>query len=318
MNKASSSRSPDPATPRHPIRVVAARTGLTPPTHRAWERRYGVVEPGRTEGGQRLYSDDDVARLILLRRVTEAGRAISSVADLSTRRLGGLAAEDQAARAVRPTEESGPAVTSGDRVQEALEAVEALDPLRLEQVLRREVVLLGGERFLEELVAPVLREIGDRWRAGSLRPAHEHAAVAVIKQVVGWMLARARAGTSGRTLVVGTLTGEKHELGALLAATVAAMEGWQVVFLGQDLPAEEIALTVRSVGAAAVGVSIVNPAEFDGIPDQLRELLRELPATVPVIVGGAAARDVAESVADDRVIALPSLADFRKALRAAS
>jgi DNA-binding transcriptional MerR regulator/methylmalonyl-CoA mutase cobalamin-binding subunit len=305
----------DRSTPRHPIRVVAERTGLTTSTLRAWERRYGVVEPGRSEGGQRLYSDEDVDHLLLLRRVTEAGRAISSVSELSTRELEGMAAEDQAALAVRPHALDDDAPTSRDRVDDALSAVEDLDPARLEQVLRREVVLLGGERFLDELVAPVLREIGTRWRAGTLRPAHEHAAVAVIKQVVGWMLERARQGTSGKRIVVGTLSGEKHELGALLAATVAAMEGWQVIFLGQDLPGEEIALTVRSVEAAAVGVSVVNPVDFDGVPAQLRDLLDELPPGVPVILGGAAAVDVARMVGDDRIIALRTMADFRQALR---
>ncbi len=315
MKKRSSTRDSARSRPRHPIRVVAERTGLTASTLRAWERRYSVVEPGRSDGGQRLYSDSDVDRLILLRRVTDAGRAISSVAELSTRELEGMAAEDQAALAVRPHVADGDEEVSGDRVEEALDAVQALDPTRLEQVLRREVVLLGGERFLDELIAPVLREIGLRWRAGTLRPAHEHVAVAVIKQVVGWMLERARQGTSGKTLVVGTLTGEKHELGALLAATVAAMEGWQVVFLGQDLPSEEIALTVRSVEASAVGVSVVNPVDLDGIPGQLRELLDDLPPGVPVILGGAAAVDVARLVGDDRIIALATMSDFRRALR---
>jgi methanogenic corrinoid protein MtbC1 len=139
--------------------------------------------------------------------------------------------------------------------------------------------------------------------------------VAIVKQVVGWMLERARQGATGKKLVVGTLSGEKHEIGALLAATVAAMEGWQVVFLGQDLPGEEIALTVRSVDAAAVGVSVINPVDLEGISRELRGLLAELPPGVPVILGGAAAVDVARVVADDRIIALETMADFRRALR---
>ena len=300
---------------RHPIRVVSDRTGLTPATLRAWERRYGVVEPGRSEGGQRLYSDADVDRLILLRRVTEVGRAISSVAELSTRRLEGMAAEDEAARAARPDAPASSDIPGTGAAALALEAVERFDPSALERLLRREVVVLGGERFLDELIAPLLHEIGRRWRAGTLRPAHEHAAVAVIRQVVGWMLERAGETATGRTLVVGTLEGERHDLGALLAATVAAMEGWRVVFLGQDLPAEEIALSVRSVKASAVGISVVNPAYAEEVPEQLQELLDGLPSGVLVILGGAAAKDAARSTGDDRIIALPSLGEFRRALR---
>ncbi len=315
MNDLSSFASPDPDRPRHPIRVVAERTGLTPATLRAWARRYGVVDPGRSDGGQRLYSDGDVERLVLLRRVTEAGRAISSVAELSTRRLEGMAAEDEAARAARPDPSATPAVPASAALGLALQTVERLDPKGLERLLRREVVLMGGEAFLDDLVTPLLYEIGVRWRSGSLRPAHEHAAVAVIKQILGWMLERAQEDAAGRTLVVGTLAGERHELGALLAATVAAMEGWQVIFLGHDLPAEEIALTARSVKAAAVGISVVNPVDFDGIPEQLQQLIEGLPAGALVILGGAAAGDVARVTGDDRIIALPSLKEFRRALR---
>jgi len=78
---------PPDATPRHPIRVVARRTGLTPATIRAWERRYGAVEPARSEGGQRLYSDLDLERLDTLRHLTEMGRSISSVAPLDREAL---------------------------------------------------------------------------------------------------------------------------------------------------------------------------------------------------------------------------------------
>ena len=78
---------------RHPIRVVARRTGLTPAVLRAWEKRYGVVDPTRTEGGQRLYSDEDVRRLSLLRQAVEEGRSISQVVELTTEELQGLVME---------------------------------------------------------------------------------------------------------------------------------------------------------------------------------------------------------------------------------
>jgi len=78
--------------------VVAKRTGLTPAVLRAWEKRYGVVDPSRTEGGQRLYSDDDVVRLSLLHRVVEEGRSIGQVAGMSTDDLEALVREDEAER----------------------------------------------------------------------------------------------------------------------------------------------------------------------------------------------------------------------------
>ncbi len=304
----------DPTRPRHPIRVAAERSGLTPTLLRAWERRYHVVEPGRSEGGQRLYSDADVERLLLLRRASEAGRAIGSVAGLSHDELESLVEED---RTAQQELERRSALARGipPGLREAMSAVEELDPLRLEQILRREVVSLGGDRFLDELVTPVLVSIGEGWRAGRLRPSHEHVAVAVIKQVLGWMLERTHATSTARTLVVGTLPGERHELGALLAATAAGLEGWKVIFMGEDLPPEEILLTSRAVGANAVGISVVNPADRSAVWEQIHALLQGLPEGIPLFLGGNAASDLVRGVTDPRLRAMPSLAHFRAALR---
>src|SRR5687768_12427129 len=88
--------------PRHPIGVVADRTGLSPDVLRVWERRYGVVEPQRSAGGQRLYSDADVERLVLLHRATRGGHGISHVASLSRAKLEDLVGEIEAAGIVAP------------------------------------------------------------------------------------------------------------------------------------------------------------------------------------------------------------------------
>lgn len=307
---------PEPQTPRHPIRVVAERTGVNPTLLRAWERRYAVVEPGRSPGGQRLYSDADVERLLLVRQASDAGRPISSVAQMDNAALTALLEDDRQARdALLANTSVAPAP---GQIGAAMDAVTRLDPLRLEQILRREVVAMGGERFLDELVTPLLVEIGERWRAGELRPAHEHIAVAVVKQILGWMLERARSAATGEFIVIGTLSGERHELGAMLAATAAALEGWRVVFTGEDLPPEEIALAARSVGAQVVGISVMNPLDAQRLASQILRLTEELGDETAVILGGRAATDLARMVADARVQAMPSLPQFRDALRGAA
>jgi len=300
------------ADPRHPIRVVAERTGLSPTLLRAWERRYGVVNPSRTEGGQRLYSDAHVERLLLLRQVTEAGRSISSVAELGDEELLALHREDGEAR-----ERLGGAAEAAEvpsAVDEAFAAVEALDPEMLEAHLQRELVSLGGERFLEGLVSPLLVRIGERWRAGRLRPAHEHVAVAVIKRVLGLMLERIRPSGSKRTVVVGTLPGERHELGTLLAAAAASLEGWRPVLTGEDLPAEEIALAAGTTGASAVGISVVSPDDWTDLQAQARELLESLPEEAILILGGAGGSDLSRKLSDARIRVVSSLAEFRSTL----
>lgn len=304
---------PNHDEPRHPIRVVSERTGVSPTLLRAWERRYGVVEPARSSGGQRLYSDADVDRILLLRQVTDAGRSIGNVAELGDPELRRLVREDEAARERREAG-TGEGLPSG-ALDAALRAVEELDPEGLETLLRRELVTLGGERFLEGLVAPLLVRIGERWRQGSVRPAHEHVAVAVVKQVLGWMLDRARRQEARRTVVVGTLSGERHELGALLAAAAAALEGWRPVLTGEDLPPEEIALAAESVGASAVGISVVSPDDWSALEVQARSLLDSLSRDTRLILGGAGGATLARLLSDVRVRVAPSLSGFRDTLR---
>ncbi|MEK9506971.1 MerR family transcriptional regulator [Gemmatimonadota bacterium Y43] len=302
---------PTPTESRHPIRVVAARSGLTPNLLRAWERRYGVVEPGRSEGGQRLYSDEDIERLALLKQATDAGRSISQVADLPPEALRELVAEDRGARA--------PADLSDDRVDGALTdawtSIETMDSDRLEADLRRAVVTLGSEAFTDRLVAPLLRTIGDRWHSGDLRPAHEHLASQVVKRVLHWMVEPARGTGDGPRAVIGTLSGEHHEMGALLAGATAALEGWRVTYVGQNLPAEDFGLAARTVGAQLIGISTVNPLDADGVLDQFRVLLDTLPEGVEVVVGGRVAPDLAVALPDARLTTVESLAAFREVLR---
>jgi DNA-binding transcriptional MerR regulator/methylmalonyl-CoA mutase cobalamin-binding subunit len=290
--------------------VVSSRTGVSPTLLRAWERRYQVVDPGRSDGGQRLYSDDDIERLLLLKRATDAGRAIRSVAGLPIDELRALVREDRSAL--------GPAEIGDERVDGALaaawSAVEAMDAEGLETELRRAVVTLGASAFTDRLVAPLLRTIGQRWVEGRMRPSHEHMATEVIKRVLHWMVEPSRGETGGPGVVVGTLSGEMHELGALLAGATAALEGWNVTFLGQDLPPDEFAHAAETVSAKVVGISTVNPLSVDGIPGQLEALLGALPADVSVVLGGPSASDLLDRIADSRLVAVDTLADFRTVL----
>ncbi len=275
-------------TPRHPIRVVARRTGLTPATIRAWERRYQAVEPIRSEGGQRLYSDTDLARLETLRRLTEMGRSISSVASLDPEEAVALLVEDRAAAVA-----AGQPLTHTDRLQnwtdEAYALTLAMDDDGLEGVLWRAFTTLGAPRFLESVAGSLLHRIGEGWAAGDLSPAQEHLASDVVDRVLAEIVDRAIVAPDGPRLVVGTLPDERHGLGARLVCAAAALEGWTVKYLGPDLPPDEIASAARKLEADAVAISVVTtelvPAATRGLT-RLRDLL---PARVHLLVGGNAA-----------------------------
>ena len=228
--------------PRHPIRVVAQRTGLTPATIRAWERRYSAVEPVRSEGGQRLYSDRDLERLGVLRELTEGGRTISLVAGLSDEEAGALLQEDRVAAG--SSAQAGGAQTAAEVVDQAYARVLAFDAEGLDRLLWRAALTLGGKVFLSDVVGPLLDRVGRGWAEGEASPAQEHLGSEVVDQLLERLVATSRA-EDGPAMVVSTLPGERHGLGARLVSTAAVLDGWSVKYLGTDLPVSEIAAAAR-------------------------------------------------------------------------
>lgn len=308
-----SQQSPENAA-RHPIRVVAQRTGLTPDVLRAWEKRYGVVEPVRSETGQRLYTDADVDRLRLLRRATEAGRSIGTVAALEVGELESLVEEDDSHRreAERTRIEAAGDDASG-HLEAALEAVRNLEAGDLDAVLVKAALRLGSAVFLEHVAVPLLHEIGDAWHREELSVAHEHLASSAAQRVLSWLLWSGTPNRTGPAIVIGTPAGQRHELGALLCSAVAAEEGWRVVYLGADLPADEIARAADRRNATVVALSVVYPIGEPRIAGELRRV-RELLPDVTILVGGAAAPSYADTLTEIGAIHVPGLSQLRSVL----
>jgi len=300
---------------RHPIQVVVRRTGLTADVLRAWERRYNVVEPGRSEGGRRLYSDDDVERLRLLRRATRGGRRISNVSSLSLESLAALVQEAEREEVKGGPEEGEAAVVSADiHLKACLAAAERLDGRELEGAIGRALVILGAPLFIDRVAAPLLEEVGDRWSRGEVKPAHEHLVSAILQRVLGRVVESSEPPGTAPGIVVTTPAGQTHEFGALFAATVAASEGWRVTYLGPNLPADDIATAVRSTGADALALSVVIEMEEPDLASELRELRLKLPPTVPILLGGAAVGAYQGVVDEIEAIVLPNLEQLRLTL----
>jgi methanogenic corrinoid protein MtbC1 len=301
------SETPQPSL--HSVRVVARRTGLTPDLLRAWEKRYRVVQPVRSAGGQRNYSDADIERLQLLVKVTAAGRAIGQVASLGNAELRELAAGDQFAH------DSGDDTDAQDStvyhyLDVALGAAENFDANLLESTLRTAVLQLASDQALDRVFGPLLLEIGARWEQGRFPPANGHLATAIIRRVLTWMTDFHAAPDHARTIVIGTPATQLHDLGAMLAATVAATSGWRVAFLGASLPADELARAARLARADTVALSIVYSSDHSHASSQLRQLRSELPRSVALVVGGAGAAvhaDVLEQIGAHQLDSLAAL-----------
>lgn len=268
------------------IRWVAQRTGLSVHVIRVWEKRYGAVAPERTGTNRRLYSDEEVERLSLLRDVTQNGHSIGNVAKLPTEKLRELARQFPARTVAAPA----PATSSAPAIlEECVAAVKALDGRALDAALRSAATELGAQGLLVRVVAPLVHEIGELWRSGVITAAHEHFASAVIRVFLGHA-AKPFAGLEhAPVLLVATPTGQLHELGALLAGATAANLGWHVIYLGASLPAAEIAGAARQNRARAVALSLVYPEDDPRLEGELTRLREALPAEIPLLIGGRAA-----------------------------
>lgn len=306
---------PGRCVPRHPIRVAASRAGLTPTLLRAWERRYGVVEPGRTDGGRRLYSDDDVRRLRLLKQVVAAGRNIGQVVELSMEGLEALAAEDRGGNEPGRGGVVAPCRDPEGLLERTLEAVSAMEGDALEGLLTRGTMSFGAAVVVEDVVGPLLREIGRLWQEGNLSPRHEHLGTVVIRRFLDRLITTMEGGRVAPVVVVGTPRGHVHELGAFLVAAVAAVEGWRVVFLGSDLPWGEIEEAARLKGADAVALSAIHDGSAGGLLEEVESLRRALDSTVILAVGGTATVGLEEDLVRVGVRHFVDLGSFRSALR---
>lgn len=300
---------------RHPIGVVAERTGLSLDVLRVWERRYGVVEPKRDEGGRRLYSDADIERLRLLAQATSGGRSIGQVAALPAERLRELVREDEAARWTA-SRASPRRAASDEAIERALERARALDGEGLDAVLRRASSLMGAPVFMEEVVPVLARRIGDEWHAGRMTVAQEHLASGVLRPLLAELRAALPVTPDAPVLVVATPAGERHDIGALLAAAAAAAEGWRVTYLGADVPAAEIAGAVRATRARAVALSTVYVWDPAAVANELAALRALLPADVAILLGGAGLAVLNGGVPGSGAVPLATLPEFRAWLRA--
>ena len=251
------------------IGELARRTGTSPELLRAWEQRYGLLRPSRSDGGFRLYSDQDEVRV---------SRTKALIAQ-------GLSASEAARRALlpggEPQEEEAGAASAGSLAIELREALDHFDEERADRALDRMLAALSVETVMRDVLLPYLHLLGDRWATGEVSVAQEHFASSLIRgRLLG--LARGWGVGSGPSLLLACPPGEEHDLGLIMFGIAAWRRGWRITYLGQDTPIATIDQAVEVVEPALVVLGI---AEGTLIGSHTHEL-RMLAARIPVAVGG--------------------------------
>jgi methanogenic corrinoid protein MtbC1 len=273
---------------KYRVGMVSKMTGLSTHTLRMWEKRYAAVLPKRTEAGGRLYTDADVERLRLLHKLVQSGHSIGGIANLPDGDLRGMTAAAPST-SIQTASQHLPELRG-----RVMAAVESLRIQEAEQMLTSAALSTEPCEFLKSVVGPVLVEIGERWERGELRIVHEHACSTLMRGLLFSLMRLYPANDAQRRVVVGTPAKEDHELGAMMVAMLAAMHGWSVLYLGPDLPAEELAYAVNDIKADLLMLSVTNLKQ-KASQKEITAIENSIPERVRILVGGRAANALPES-----------------------
>lgn len=270
----------------HGIKVATTRTGLSGHVLRVWEKRYGAVTPMRTDTNRRLYTDADIDRLQTLSKLIKGGYSIGQIASLEDEELRTLL--DSVVLADLDPYVSEVAGQTDPLIRDAVTAVRKFDQDALNRIFDEASLSLGYAGLLEFVVIPLIQKVGESWHDGSLTSAGEHAATSFIKEYLSHSVRAFAVEESAPVLVVTTPAGQLHELGAFIGSCLARKNGWEIVYLGPCLPADEIAGAVARVNATALLISIVYPMDDPKLELELRRLREQTPKLFPILVGGGA------------------------------
>jgi methanogenic corrinoid protein MtbC1 len=265
------------------IAALTQRTGIPSDTIRKWEQRYGVLHPERTAGGQRRYSELDVARVEWLKERLHEGYRIGEAAAL-------LGVGDQVARTVEELRNGIVAATVASDVD------------ALGQLVDQALALSTLDESFMDVLTPALAEVGERWASGSVTVAQEHLASATVCAALQKLLSDQRADVHG-TAVLACAPGERHEIGLLMLAVMLRSEGWQVAYLGADTPFADAVALADGLDATALCFSAASEGNAQALDRELATTpTRE---SLTVIIGGRGTNttDVRDTVAQLRKLA---------------
>lgn len=268
-----------PVTPGSllPIRTVANLTGINPVTLRAWERRYNLITPQRTPKGHRLYTENDVARIRHILELLDQGISISQVKPL-------LADTTREKKAVTPA-------SNGDAWKDyrhkMLRALEKFDERALDSTYNDALSLYPVDVVNEQLVMPLLRLLGERWKEREAGVAEEHFFSVYLRNKLGTRIHHMNQRSNGPLLVLACLPGEFHEIGLLLFALATTNFGYRVLILGANTPLAQIPPVLGQQPCAGIVLSGASRPSRGLLETELPELVRRSP--LPVFVGGRTA-----------------------------
>jgi MerR family transcriptional regulator, light-induced transcriptional regulator len=250
------------------IGEFARRVGVSAAVLRAWERRYGLLEPVRSPGGFRLYTAEDADRVARMQQSLDQGLSAA-----------------QAARAARASARPSESLLD-DATERLLAAIHAYDEAAVHEVLDESFAAFGLEAVLRDLILPALDRVGCEWEQGTLAISQEHFASNVIRARL-LSLARLWGRGSGPVAVLACAPGEQHDISLLAFGLVLRSHGWRIVFLGADTPISTLTHAAQGTRPALTVLASFDPSHLEAESTAIRRLGNE----IPLVLSGPGATD---------------------------
>jgi DNA-binding transcriptional MerR regulator len=267
------------------IGELSRRLGISAHVLRAWERRYGVLSPARSQGGYRLYSEADEHRIRVMQAYLRRGLSTAEAAQ---------AALHEAPEAPAPSPVPPGLAAAGQALAEALED---FDEGPAETILDRLLTDLTPETVIRDVLMPFLREMGERWSRGEISVAQEHFASNVVRARLA-ALGRGWGRGHGPRALLACAPGEQHDIPLMAFGVVLHRNGWRVSYLGAATPMPDLIHTAAAAPPQLIVVSATDPAFLTGLEP---ELLR-LAGIAPLALGGRGATATVARAAAARLL----------------
>ena len=257
----------------YPIRAISELTGVPTTTLRAWERRYGLLKPSRTAKGHRLYSGEDIDLVKDIVKLLKSNHTISEAIRII---------KNPELNAVASSEVEGHWAVYQQRM---LKSIENFNEQNLDTTYNEALSIYPIDMVTQEVIIPVLQLLGERWQEREAGIAEEHFFSAFLRNKLGARLHHESHRSRGNKILVSCFPGEYHELGILLFAIAALGHGYQILYLGTNLPLSQLSKVVERIDVSAVLLSGTGVGVWQkDIEAELKTIIRSM--KIPVLFGG--------------------------------
>ncbi len=298
---------------KHPIQIVSRRTGLSADVIRAWERRYKAVKPSRSSNGRRLYSDNDVKKLMLLQRIISGGRRIGDIAKLNVKNLEDLIESDESATVVKTSLANRPSTGSVmESFDGCIEAIGELDANKLINLFENAYQELGPVFLLEDLFAPLVQHVRDECKLGTFRQSQEKFVVELMQSFLLMNAAKSNKSINNKILIISPIS-HNDNLSMLRLCLVCEDSDWMPIYLGTSISADEILFSYEQ-GRCDLLMVVVDPnGNQQFLPNELRKI-RSLIKDDEILIFGETTSSYQDVIKETGFTAINNIGELRLAL----